>query len=185
MTNLASNRLRGTGSLGPFNRKIQGFMNIAEIDNEIEKAKTQARKAQAEMNRVNAHLRSLERAKRDAFIASVRQSKHVGLDALYRLIEVQTGVTKEELHGSNRKAEFVTARQMLSGFLLFEKKWSLEAIGREMGGRDHSTIINQIRRLKDRCEIYPAEKGAWETFRHSALKLFAERTGENSWEDVA
>jgi len=61
------------------------------------------------------------------------------------------GVSRAELVGSSRAATPLRARQVAIYLTRELTDLSLPQIGRLYGGRDHSTVLNSIRRLETRC----------------------------------
>ena len=57
------------------------------------------------------------------------------------------GITVSQLISKNRIAELCTPRYVAMGLMLDMTQMSLPAIGRQLGGRDHTTIINGRGRL--------------------------------------
>jgi len=57
-------------------------------------------------------------------------------------------VTKQEILGSNRSREFMIPRQIAMWFCKKKLKQSYQQIGNFFGGRDHSSIINSIKRVE-------------------------------------
>ncbi len=60
------------------------------------------------------------------------------------------GVTPEELRGPGKKYDLATARHHLMALLRQHTTLSTTAIGRFLGGRDHSTVVNGLCRHKER-----------------------------------
>ena len=61
------------------------------------------------------------------------------------------GITPEEVRGRSHVYRLVDARGIVSR-VLRSRGWSFPRIGRFLGGRDHSTIISQLKRLDIRLE---------------------------------
>lgn len=61
------------------------------------------------------------------------------------------GILPEKLKRKNRKADYVTMRQIVS-MRLKMMKFSLTDIGRRLGARDHTTIIYALQSAKNRLE---------------------------------
>lgn len=68
------------------------------------------------------------------------------------LICKEGGVTLEELSSPSRKTEIVNSRKLLSGALKIKLNMRLISIGEILGGRDHTTIRNQLLKFKDHCQ---------------------------------
>lgn len=58
-------------------------------------------------------------------------------------------IKKDEIIGRRRNKEIVLPRQVLVFLLREEMDMAYKAIGRELGGRDHTTIIHDYRKIKD------------------------------------
>lgn len=59
------------------------------------------------------------------------------------------GIKKEDLLGKKRNKEIVFPRQVLVFFLREELDLPYKSIGRELGGRDHTTIIHDYNKIKN------------------------------------
>jgi chromosomal replication initiator protein len=68
------------------------------------------------------------------------------------------GFSVDELRGPNRRRPLVTARQVSMYVFRELTEFSYPAIGREFGGRDHSTVIHAVEKIanlmKERQQIY-------------------------------
>lgn len=66
-------------------------------------------------------------------------------------------VETTQITGKRRDRHIVEARQMIADMLYADKylNLSLKNIGRELGDRDHSTIIHSIDIVKKLCSAYP------------------------------
>jgi len=62
------------------------------------------------------------------------------------------GFTIEELCGPNRRRPLVTARQIAMYVMRESTDFSYPAIGREFGGRDHTTVIHAVEKIGDRMK---------------------------------
>jgi len=73
----------------------------------------------------------------------------------YLLKEVclATKINKQHLLGRSRKREIMYVRHMLVYLLWVRNVGSLKEIGRMVGGRDHSTIINSRDLVKDLISV--------------------------------
>lgn len=79
--------------------------------------------------------------------------RSTGQPSLINQIADFFGLTKEEIESGNRKRTNNKARSYYS-FIHTEllKDKSLSKVGRELGGRDHSTIIHQVSSFKSDVE---------------------------------
>jgi len=57
------------------------------------------------------------------------------------------GLTVREMIGHSRDAKYVRPRHIAAGLMIELTQMSLPAIGRQLGGRDHTTIINSRTRF--------------------------------------
>ena len=64
------------------------------------------------------------------------------------------GMTYQAIMSQSRKRDIAEARHLVSYFLRHKFQFSFVAIGRIMGKRDHSTIVNSCNRVDDLCRIY-------------------------------
>lgn len=65
-------------------------------------------------------------------------------------------VNEQLVKSSSRVAILVKARYIISHFLKKKTSLTLKKIGEELGGRDHSTVINSLEAFSDR---YQYERG--------------------------
>lgn len=65
-------------------------------------------------------------------------------------------VTKDDLLSRNRSHRFVDARHLVAYVAKVTTNYSISAIGRYMGGRDHSTIFNSLRQARKKLREDPS-----------------------------
>ena len=70
---------------------------------------------------------------------------------LFRQIDKNYGISKIELQSERRYKELVKFRQFFSVFLKTEYGMFLVDIGKQLN-RDHSTIINLLKKFEDYCD---------------------------------
>ncbi len=68
--------------------------------------------------------------------------KKASVTDVLRLIASYYGIKINDLRGERRKKEFVFPRQVSMWFLHKELELTLEQTGKELGGRDHTTVIH-------------------------------------------
>ena len=61
-------------------------------------------------------------------------------------------ISPGDITGKSRLSHYLPARN-LTAHVLRHRGWNLPAIGRIMGGRDHSTIVNSLRRFEERASL--------------------------------
>lgn len=69
---------------------------------------------------------------------------------ILREVSERHGVTEAEIIGEGRSARIVLARHEVCYRMRKETTWSLPRIGRFLGDRDHTSIINGIKRHEQR-----------------------------------
>jgi chromosomal replication initiator protein len=91
-------------------------------------------------------------------IVSADQPRRITPQVILEATSDTFGFSVEELCGPNRRRPLVTARQI--GMYVFREMtdFSYPAIGREFGGRDHSTVMHAVDKIttlmKERHQIY-------------------------------
>jgi chromosomal replication initiator protein len=81
----------------------------------------------------------------------LRKSTATSLDVLEAVL-AEFRVTQQDLAGRSRKREISTPRQVAMYLLREETSASLADIGRQLGGRDHTTILHGIERIEQDLE---------------------------------
>ena len=112
--------------------------------------------AYAGLNRVTLDLAMAERVLSDLLSAS--EPRPVTAKAILEATSVMFGFPIEDLTSQSRRRPLVTARQI--GMYVFREltSYSYPMIGREFGGRDHTTVIHAYEKIqeqmKERRAIY-------------------------------
>ena len=81
-----------------------------------------------------------------------RVPRTISLARIRQLVAEEFGVTDEELTGGQRAAYIVRPRQAIYWLAKKHTKLSLPAIGRHLGGRDHTTVLYGVKRCADIME---------------------------------
>jgi chromosomal replication initiator protein len=82
---------------------------------------------------------------------SRRNAEQTPVEEIQRQVSSAFGISRAELVGSTRAAAPLNARQVAIYLTRELTDLSLPQIGRLYGGRDHSTVLNSIRRAEARC----------------------------------
>ena len=82
---------------------------------------------------------------------SSRSSEQTPVEEIQQRVSKAFGISRAELVGSTRAANPLNARQVAIYLTRELTDLSLPQIGRLYGGRDHSTVLNAIRRAEARC----------------------------------
>jgi len=113
------------------------------------------------LTRVIAHASLMARPLSSELIAEVipgvsRAARPTSVEEIQQQVAETFGISRAELVGSSRAATPLRARQ-IAIFLTRElTELSLPQIGRLYGGRDHSTVLNSLRRVEARLDEDPA-----------------------------
>jgi len=91
-------------------------------------------------------------------IVSADQPRRITPQVILEATSETFGFSVEELTGPNRRRPLVTARQVSMYVFRELTDFSYPAIGREFGGRDHSTVMHAVEKIaglmKERHQIY-------------------------------
>ncbi len=91
-------------------------------------------------------------------IVSADQPRRITPQVILDATSEAFGFSVEELCGPNRRRPLVTARQVSMYVFRELTEFSYPAIGREFGGRDHSTVMHAVEKIsklmKERRQIY-------------------------------
>jgi chromosomal replication initiator protein len=82
---------------------------------------------------------------------AVRTPERTPVEEIQQRVSAAFGISRAELIGSTRAATPLSARQVAIYLTREMTDLSLPQIGRLYGGRDHSTVLNSIRRAEARC----------------------------------
>lgn len=120
-------------------RELEGAFNKISVYNRLEGAKEELTVQKA------------EDILKD--IISTNSIKEITPDFLIRVVSDHTNIPYDDIVSSKRSKEIATARQIVM-YLCREylDRYSLKQIGDAVGGKDHSTVINGIDRIKNLIE---------------------------------
>jgi chromosomal replication initiator protein len=82
---------------------------------------------------------------------AMRTPEKTPVEEIQQRVSAAFGISRAELVGSTRSATPLSARQVAIFLTREMTDLSLPQIGRLYGGRDHSTVLNSIRRAEARC----------------------------------
>jgi chromosomal replication initiator protein len=122
---------------------------LTELANRID---ANVRKLHGALTRVIAHASLMGRPLSSELIAEVvprqRRSESTSVEEIQQLVAELFGVSRAELVGSSRAATPLRARQVAIFLTRDLTDLSLPQIGRLYGGRDHTTVLNSLRRVE-------------------------------------
>ena len=105
------------------------------------------------LTRVLAHASLMAKPLSSELIAEViprtpRSATATSVEEIQQRVAERFGISRAELIGSSRAATPLRARQVAIYLTREMTDLSLPQIGRLYGGRDHSTVLNSLRRLE-------------------------------------
>ncbi len=122
---------------------------LSELANRID---ANVRQLHGALTRALAHASLMARPLSSELIAEVipkgRSSQPTSVEEIQQRVAEQFGISRAELVGSSRAATPLRARQVAIFLTRDLTDLSLPQIGRLYGGRDHSTVLNSLRRVE-------------------------------------
>jgi chromosomal replication initiator protein len=122
---------------------------LAELANRID---VNVRQLHGALTRVLAHASLMARPLSKELIAEViprgRSAQASSVEEIQQRVAEGYGISRAELVGSSRAATPLRARQVAIFLTREMTDLSLPQIGRLYGGRDHSTVLNSLRRVE-------------------------------------
>ncbi len=111
------------------------------------------RQLQGALTRVIAHASLLAKPLSSELIAEVipqssRSAQATSVEEIQQQVAERFGISRAELIGSSRAATPLRARQVAIYLTREMTELSLPQIGRLYGGRDHTTVLNSLRRVE-------------------------------------
>ena len=122
---------------------------LSELANRID---ANVRQLHGALTRVLAHASLMARPLSSELIAEVipraRSAQATSVEEIQQQVAERFGISRAELIGSSRAATPLRARQVAIFLTRELTDLSLPQIGRLYGGRDHSTVLNSLRRIE-------------------------------------
>jgi len=123
---------------------------LAELANRID---ANVRQLHGGLTRVIAHASLLAKPLSSELIAEViphgsRSAQATSVEEIQQQVAERFGISRAELIGSSRAATPLRARQVAIYLTRELTELSLPQIGRLYGGRDHTTVLNSLRRIE-------------------------------------
>jgi chromosomal replication initiator protein len=84
-------------------------------------------------------------------------------------------LTLGEVLGRSKRQDIAQPRQVAMTICRDISKMSLSAVGRHMGGRDHTTVLHAIRAVRQRCADDPFEQAKYDVLRVRAQEILTPR----------
>jgi chromosomal replication initiator protein len=127
---------------------------LSELANRID---ANVRQLHGALTRVIAHASLLAKPLSSELIAEViprspRSAQATSVEEIQQQVAERFGISRAELIGSSRAATPLRARQVAILLTRELTELSLPQIGRLYGGRDHTTVMNSLRRIEARLD---------------------------------
>jgi len=119
-------------------RELEGIINTIAIQTEIKKRKLT-------LDEVKQIVKN-----------NIRPKKHLAIDEIVKMIAGYYGVHPEQIYEKSRKKEIVQIRQIVMYILREFFNISYPTIGKEIGGRDHTTVIHSYEKVKEMMKEDPS-----------------------------
>ncbi|MFT7328267.1 MAG: chromosomal replication initiator protein [Crocinitomicaceae bacterium] len=118
-------------------RELEGVLNAISIQTEL-------RGRKLSINEVKTLIKN-----------NVKPKKHLALEEIVKIVAGFYNMPIEQIYEKTRKKEIVYVRQIVMYILREYFNISYPAIGREIGGRDHTTVIHSYERVKSNIKEDP------------------------------
>ena len=112
-------------------RELEGILNAISIQTEL-------RSRKVTINEVKTLIKN-----------NIKPKKHLALEEIIKIIAGFYTMDPQKIYDKIRKKEIVYVRQMVMYILREYFNISYPAIGKEIGGRDHTTVIHSYEKVKD------------------------------------
>ncbi len=132
--------------------------NIRELEGALNKVSVYTR---LENNKEDLTVEKAEDILKD--LISKNTVKELTPDLIINLVSDHMGISYDDIISSKRSKDIATARQIVM-FLCRKhlERYGLKQIGVALGGRDHSTVLNGVERIKELMEKDPALRNSVE-----------------------
>lgn len=131
-----------------------------DLDNEIidyiaENIESNIRELEGALNKVKTHLEIYQKSASLNLVTEILQddinssrTKNLTTDKIIKVISNFYSIDKKDLLGKRRYKELVYPRQIIMYLLRNELNYSFPRIGKELGGKDHTTIMHGVEKIK-------------------------------------
>lgn len=110
-------------------RELEGILNAISIQTEL-------RSRKISINEVKSLIKN-----------NIKPKKHLALEEIIKIISGFYSIAPEQIYEKTRKKEIVYVRQIVMYILREYFNISYPAIGKEIGGRDHTTVIHSYDKI--------------------------------------
>jgi chromosomal replication initiator protein len=81
------------------------------------------------------------------------KNKEETFEHILNEVSIHSNISIEDILGRSRKTEIMYARHLLAYTMYRTGLFSLKGIGLKIGGRNHATVINSRRKVKDLLSV--------------------------------
>jgi chromosomal replication initiator protein len=118
-------------------RELEGILNAISIQTEL-------RSRKISINEVKLLIKN-----------NIKPKKHLALEEIIKIIAGFYSIDPEQIHEKTRKKEIVHVRQIIMYILREYFNISYPAIGKEIGGRDHTTVMHSYDKISNTLKEDP------------------------------
>jgi len=99
------------------------------------------------------------------------QKRNISPNKLLEFVASDRGVSINELVGQNRSSKIAEPRQLAMYILRVFLEISQPQIGELLGGRDHTTVIHGINKIKDNDKLKKLAENMWQSFLNQPVAM--------------
>lgn len=118
-------------------RELEGILNAISIQTEL-------RSRKISINEVKSLIKN-----------NIKPKKHLALEEIIKIVAGFYSISPEQIYEKTRKKEIVHVRQIIMYMLREYFNISYPAIGKEIGGRDHTTVIHSYDKISQNLKDNP------------------------------
>lgn len=118
-------------------RELEGILNSISIQTEL-------RGRKLSINEIKSLIKN-----------NIKPKKHFALDEIIKVVAGFYNISPDQIYDKTRKKEIVYVRQVIMYILREFYNISYPAIGKEIGGRDHTTVIHSYERIQENLKGNP------------------------------
>lgn len=118
-------------------RELEGILNAISIQTEL-------RSRKISINEVKSLIKN-----------NIKPKKHLALEEIIKIVAGFYSISPEQIYEKTRKKEIVHVRQIVMYILREYFNISYPAIGKEIGGRDHTTVIHSYDKISQNLKDNP------------------------------
>lgn len=96
-------------------------------------------------------------------------TNRVSVEQIKKAVATDFGVTKMDIHSQKRSPTYTLPRHLIFYLAVKMTPISFAEIGRRVGDKDHSTVINGCNRIKNKIAADPEFAARVEAIRHTLI----------------